>query len=79
MMNKLNVGSSFPFTILEFDQKVSLIAGLGGKVELIEKTKQSEKNEIIPDDSALKKLEWSQTYNLDETINGTLNWIHSNA
>ena len=57
MMNKLNVSSSIPFTILEFDQKVSLIAGLGGKVELIEKIKQSEKNEIIPDDSALKKLE----------------------
>jgi hypothetical protein len=56
-MNKLNVSSSIPFTILEFDQKVSLIAGLGGKVELIEKIKQSEKNEIIPDDSALKKLE----------------------
>jgi UDP-glucuronate decarboxylase len=77
MVTTLNVGSDIPFTILEFAKKVSLIAGMGGKVEFYEKTKKSEKKIIIPNNSALKNLGWSQTYNLDETIDRTLNWIHS--
>jgi nucleoside-diphosphate-sugar epimerase len=74
----VNIGSEIPYTIFEFAQKVSLAAGLSGEVEF-EKTDNvnAQTKIIIPDNEKLKELNWHQTYDLDETIKKTIDWVQS--
>jgi nucleoside-diphosphate-sugar epimerase len=72
----VNIGSEIPYTILEFAQKVSSAAGLGGEVEFEEINEvKAEKKIIIPDNEKLKELNWQQTYDLDDAIKRTLDWV----
>lgn len=72
----LNIGSEIPYTILEFAQKVSTAAGLGGEVEFeVDNRVKAQKKIIIPDNEKLKELNWQQTYDLDEAIEKTLDWV----
>jgi UDP-glucuronate decarboxylase len=72
----INVGSSVPFSIFEFANRISDLAGLG-QLSRIEQNKLRVSNSkiIIPDIGNLIALGWRQIYDLDKTIDMTLHWI----
>jgi UDP-glucuronate decarboxylase len=72
----VNIGSSVPFTIFEFANRISYLSGLG-QLNRIEQNNLRVSNSkiIIPDIGNLLALGWSQIYDLDKTIAMTLHWI----
>jgi UDP-glucuronate decarboxylase len=72
----INVGSSVPFSIFEFANRISDLAGLG-QLSRIEQNNLRVSNSkiIIPDIGNLIALGWRQIYDLDKTIDMTLHWI----
>jgi nucleoside-diphosphate-sugar epimerase len=72
----INVGSSFPFSIFEFANRVSYLAGLGQLCRIEQNNfKVSNAKTVIPDIGNLLSLGWNQIYDLDKTIDMTLHWI----
>jgi nucleoside-diphosphate-sugar epimerase len=72
----INIGSSIPYSILDFANKISHHAGLGEvhppqtKLDLTKKPKI-----VIPDNNELLKMGWKQNYDIDKSIESTFNWI----
>jgi nucleoside-diphosphate-sugar epimerase len=72
----INVGSAVPFSIFEFANRISCLAGLGQLYGIEQNNlKVSNSKIIIPDIGNLLALGWRQLYDLDKTIDMTLHWI----
>ena len=72
----INVGSSIPYSIHDFANRISSHAGLGKvhppQIEL-DLTKMPKI--VVPDNNELMKIGWKQNYDIDKSIESTLNWI----
>jgi nucleoside-diphosphate-sugar epimerase len=76
----VNIGSEAGISILEFAKKISYIAGLKGEVQFdfTEKvTKLSPNDVIVPSNSKLSSMGWSQEIDIDLSIERTINWVRS--
>jgi UDP-glucuronate decarboxylase len=76
----VNIGSEAGISILEFAKKISCIAGLKGEVQFdfTEKvTKLSPNDVIVPSNSKLSSMGWSQEIDIDLSIERTINWVRS--
>jgi nucleoside-diphosphate-sugar epimerase len=76
-----NLGGSNPTSILDFARRVSLLAGLEGKVKFSNFDslyKHSPNHIIYPNVSKLENLGWKQAIDLNEMILRTLTWSRKN-
>jgi nucleoside-diphosphate-sugar epimerase len=77
--NIYNVGSDLPMTILQFAQKISQVAGLGGEVKfdfsLNNKYIHSPNKSIVPDITKILSTGWKNRTDIDTAILETLEHI----
>jgi UDP-glucuronate decarboxylase len=72
----MNIGSSIPFSIYEFANKISQHTGLGNIILPLNELYLNNKPKIIiPNITELRKLGWEQNYDIDKSIDSTMKWI----